>query len=136
MKRIKAVKFLPSWADTHELTKACKFVATITGTVGWEAICQGKPALVFGNAWYRNLEGVHEWNNELTYEKISNSLVDHHRLEKKVGSLLSNAHKGVVDRHYKILVDKFDNVNNDIEVAGTILNLLNHKEDPTFSKSD
>lgn len=132
LKRIEAVKFLPSWADTHELTKACKFVATITGTVGWEAICQGKPVLVFGNAWYRNLEGVYEWSDELTFEKISESLIDHDRLEHNVGSLLSNTHIGVVDRHYQILVDNFDDHKNDIKVAKTVINLINGKEEPTF----
>ena len=136
LKRIEAVKFLPSWADTHKLTKACKFVATITGTVGWEAICQGKPVLVFGYAWYRNLDGVHEWSNELKYEAIANCLIDHHSLEKNVGSLLSISHEGVVDRAYQILVDNFDNQDNDAEVARTILNLLNKKESPTFKKSD
>ena len=44
--------------------------------------------------------------------------------------------RGVVDRAYQILVDNFDNQNNDAEVASTILNLLNQKVSPTFKKSD
>jgi len=134
LKRIEAVKFLPSWANTHELTNASKFVATITGTVGWEAICQGKPVLVFGNAWYRNFEGVHEWSDELTYEKISCSPINHHTLEMNVGNLLSNCHTGVVERHYKILVNNFDEEKNNIEVAKTIIDLMKYNKKPTFGK--
>ena len=133
LKRIKAVEFLPSWADTRELTKACKFVATITGTIGWEAVCKGKPALIYGNAWYRSLEGVHEWSEDLTYKEISESLVDHNSLEQDVGSLLSKSHSGVVDRHYKVLVENFDNEKNNFKVATTVINLLIHEEKPTFS---
>ena len=99
LKRIPNVTFLPSSANTYELTRRARFVATITGTVGWEAIRQGKPALVFGKAWYRKLEGVHEWHDELQYEDILNSRIDHDKLEKNAGSLLAQAHSGVIDRH-------------------------------------
>ncbi len=132
LKRIKAVEILPSWADTHELTKACKFVATITGTVGWEAICKGKPALIFGNAWYRSLEGVHEWSEDLTYKEVSASSIDHSRLERNVGNLLSKSHSGVVDRHYQVLVKNFDKDKNNFKVATTIINLLINEEKLTF----
>ena len=85
LKRIEAVKFLPSWADTHKLTKAC--VCCYNNGNGWlGAICQGKPVLVL-DMRYRNLDGVHEWNNELTYEAIANCLIDHHSLEKRWKSL-------------------------------------------------
>jgi len=33
-------------------------VATLIGTTGWEAVNRGKPAIIFGNAWYRGCEGV------------------------------------------------------------------------------
>jgi hypothetical protein len=37
---------------------ASKVVVTVSGTVGWEAVVRGKPAFVFGEAWYRDCEGV------------------------------------------------------------------------------
>jgi len=52
LRRIQKVKILPSYANTHLLTDKSEFIATITGTVGWEAICKGKKALVFGYPWY------------------------------------------------------------------------------------
>ena len=36
----------------QDLLTRCKAVATITGTIGWEALARGKPALYFGLAWY------------------------------------------------------------------------------------
>lgn len=33
-------------------------VATVNGTVGWEAVHQGIPAVIFGSAWYQGLPGV------------------------------------------------------------------------------
>jgi hypothetical protein len=41
-----------------DLIDHSKAVATVTGTVGWEAVNRGKPALVFGHAWYKGCEGV------------------------------------------------------------------------------
>ena len=44
--------------DSFELIDRARAVATVTGMSGWEAVCRGKPALVFGNAWYGLCEGV------------------------------------------------------------------------------
>lgn len=46
-------------ADIFTLVDNARAVATVTGTVGWEALLRGRPALVFGHAWYRGCEGVH-----------------------------------------------------------------------------
>lgn len=48
------VEFLPLAADPFELADKSRCVATITGTAGWEAVVRGKPALVFGDAWYQD----------------------------------------------------------------------------------
>jgi hypothetical protein len=44
--------------STFELLDRSRAVATVTGTVGWEAVVRGKPALVFGSPWYRYCDGV------------------------------------------------------------------------------
>ncbi len=56
--RIKNVVLVPIQLDTNRLLEKCEFVATITGTIGFEAICTGKPAVTFGHAWYHGLPGV------------------------------------------------------------------------------
>jgi hypothetical protein len=106
LNRIPSVTILPSWADTYALSGAAKFVATITGTAGWEAIRSGTPALVFGKAWYRKLHGVVEFSDSVTYEQIINTKIDHDRLQQSVGSLLAQSHKGIVDRHYVEMMDE------------------------------
>lgn len=54
----KNVKLVPVDIEPFELIDNGKAVATITGTAGWEAVLRGKPALVFGNTWYKDCEGV------------------------------------------------------------------------------
>ncbi|HWL03547.1 MAG TPA: hypothetical protein VNQ99_01255 [Xanthobacteraceae bacterium] len=49
----------PLNADTQELLRHARAVVTVTGSVGWQAIACGIPALVFGAAWYRDADGVH-----------------------------------------------------------------------------
>ena len=133
--RIKNVTFLPSWADTHALTDGAKFVATITGTVGWEAIRTGKPALVFGKSWYRKLPGIHEYSENLTYEDIVSQPIDHAALETAMGSLLEKAHAGVLDRHFIGIVDDFDSDLNDQKVAAALLAILRGETAHSFSSA-
>lgn len=47
-----------------------EFVATITGTAGFEAISGGKPVLAFGLAWYRGLPGVTIYNSNTALKDI------------------------------------------------------------------
>ena len=132
LRRIPAVTLLPSWADTHALTARAAFVASITGTVGWEAIRQGKPALVFGAAWYRGLPGVHHIADAPSYEAIRDTVIDHEALERAVGALLSRAHRGVVDRHYTVMVPDLDPQANAERAAATISGLIRGEIAPTF----
>ncbi len=132
LKRIPSVTFLSSWANTHELTANARFVATITGTVGWEAIRQGKPALVFGYAWYRGLPGVHEFRDDLTYDEIIGRPIDHRTLEARTGRLVAGSHEGLIDRHYTKQVNGFNSDENKTRIAQTILDLLHEKVELTF----
>lgn len=56
---IPGVKLVPMNVPSFELIDGASAVATVAGSVGWEAINRGKPALVFGEAWYQNCEGVY-----------------------------------------------------------------------------
>jgi hypothetical protein len=57
----------------------------------------------------------------------------HDRLERTVGNLLSRAHRGVIERHYKTLVSDFDEVVNTRRVAETALALLRGQVPTTFA---
>ncbi len=128
------VKILPSYANTFELIDKSQFVATITGTVGWEAICRGKNVLTFGNCWYRNLPGVFGFHEGLRFEDIYKHKIDHQKLESQVGQLYSRTHVG----------DIFKTISNDSgtnqshreaekdSIANTILKLIQNHIDCTF----
>lgn len=52
------VVLLPRDAATATLVRGARAVATVTGSVGWDALCSGVPVLLFGAAWYRDCAGV------------------------------------------------------------------------------
>ncbi|MTD94679.1 hypothetical protein GIW81_10085 [Hyphomicrobium sp. xq] len=56
--RIQGVTFAPFEADHFELLDGSMCVASVNGTVGWEAVVRKKPAMVFGEAWYQDAPGV------------------------------------------------------------------------------
>jgi hypothetical protein len=49
---------VPVERDTFELVDNALAVATITGSVGLEALCRGKRVLIFGDASYKHFSGV------------------------------------------------------------------------------
>jgi hypothetical protein len=54
------VLLLPLSASTAALVRGAQAVVTLTGSVGWDALCAGVPVLLFGAAWYRDCPGVHQ----------------------------------------------------------------------------
>ena len=131
--RIGKIRWLPSYANTHELIDKSQFVATITGTVGWEAICKGKNALVFGLTWYLKLPGVFLFRDGLTLEEISNYSIEHEALEFQVGRLMARTHVGNIEplkrRHTS---GGYDLESNAELVANTIVQLITHQTETTF----
>lgn len=58
-------------ADPFALIDSSMAVVTITGTAGFQAICRGRPVLVFGTAAYRDCPGVFAVDN---FEQVLNAL--------------------------------------------------------------
>lgn len=54
----KRVKLMPIEMDTYNMMHGAKAVATITGTVGWEAVMHRIPVIIFGLVWYEKMPGV------------------------------------------------------------------------------
>jgi hypothetical protein len=52
------VRLVPLSVSPFQLTDHARAVATIAGTVGWEAINRGRPVLALGQPWYAGCEGV------------------------------------------------------------------------------
>lgn len=58
------VRVMPLELDSRHLIANSRAVATVTGTVGWEAMQMGKPALVFGVPWYAGCPEVRHIRGE------------------------------------------------------------------------
>lgn len=102
LKQVPNLLFLSKKANSFELTKNSQFVATIVGTVGWEAITGGKNVLLFGwGAWYKSLPGVYEYSDDISINDLVNKKVDHELLQKKAGILYNKCGTGII--HYGFL---------------------------------
>lgn len=56
--KLPRTQMIPLDTDVFQLIDNSAAVATVTGTVGWEAIVKGKPVIIFGLAWYEHYRGV------------------------------------------------------------------------------
>ena len=52
------VELVPLTYTSFELIDRAKATATVSGTIGWESVVRGRPALLFGHSWYKDCEGV------------------------------------------------------------------------------
>ena len=132
LNRIPNVVCMPSFANTNTLIAHCEAVATITGTVGWEAVRKGKKAIVFGSTWYSSFPGVFRWSSALNYSTVENSTLEHAELEKVFGALLDACHDGVIERHY-VKIDEGHDMEENVRLsAKTIERLIMDKQGPVF----
>lgn len=98
--------------NTYDLIKNSQFVATITGTAGWEAISGGKNVLVFGLAWYRKLPGVFEYTNKIKLAEILSYRICHEKLKKEYNLLMSQTFCGVLECGSEVIVEGYNIVKN------------------------
>ena len=47
--------------SSQKLIKNAKYIATISGTVGFEAALLGKRVILFGETWFKNMPNVHNF---------------------------------------------------------------------------
>jgi hypothetical protein len=59
LRRHQQVVLVSRGEETKALVRGAKAVATVTGSVGWDALSAGVPVLLFGAAWYRDCPGAH-----------------------------------------------------------------------------
>ncbi|MBC8342365.1 MAG: capsule biosynthesis protein, partial [Bacteroidetes bacterium] len=113
LKSIPNLIMVPIDMNTYELLDKSQFVATVTGTAGWEAITGGKNALIFGwGVWYKSLPGVFQYEEGMDVTKILNNKIDHSQLEKRFGDLYALMADGVIYRGYETMIPGFDTRDN------------------------
>ena len=131
LKQIDNLQVTPWNENTFKLIENSRFVATITGTAGWEAICGGKPALVFGKAWYQNFEGAFKWHNDLDLREIANYRIDHTKLESDYNHLVSRMATGIIDPEYICEVPDYDEGKNIQSIVELLTRLINDSGNET-----
>ena len=70
---IENVHLVRTGIRSHELIQKSRGVATISGTVGWQALALFKPVLFFGNVWYGNAPYTHR---AISTDSINNFMQD------------------------------------------------------------
>lgn len=120
IKTLENVVLVSKNINTYKLLNHCNFVATVTGTVGWEAISGGKNVLIFGKAWYRSLDGVFEFKDNVDLDRIINYKINHKLLEKKFNLLMEKSRIGVIEKVYRNLVDNFDEDKNILNIENAL----------------
>ncbi len=97
------VDYIGKEVDTYWLMENCQFVATITGTAGWEAITGGKPCLYFGLPWYASIPGAIAYNPSIQVTDILNNSIDQHVQSRAFSAIYKKTRQGLVDPVYRYI---------------------------------
>ncbi len=102
--KLKNTRLVPDDFDTFKLIDHCQAVATLTGTVGFEATVRKKPVLAFGVAWYAPLSSVFEIKDGACLKEALKKIKDGLEIDSiELLSYLSHIEKniGIYAYHYK-----------------------------------
>ncbi len=78
------VQFISIDFDNDQLVKKSLFVATITGTLALESALLGKRSLVFGDAWFKNCEGVEQISSKSQLNQFIETKKFHQEINKSL----------------------------------------------------
>lgn len=118
------VRLLRTDVDTSDVIDKARAVATVTGSVGWQAICRGVPALVFGAAWYRDCPGAFSVGN---LDQLNDALahindgpgIQQIDVERFLARIQSICVRGYLEPNVEAVSDM-----NEIEIAGPMAEAL------------
>lgn len=94
------VKMVSLGIDSYSLIRNAKGVATVTGTVGWEAMAQQKPVINFGIFWYEGYSGVLRVTDETSAMQITSFIEDYHYDEQDLFAYLKAFDKNTVRAYH------------------------------------
>jgi hypothetical protein len=106
--------------DSIKLIQKSEFVATVTGTAGWEALLRGKQVLAFGNAWYGNFPGCTMYRSSTSLKDILSNKVDNNKLQEAVNFFVNRLPAGTISIDAINRVKNFDTKNNSKAIADAI----------------
>ena len=113
--------------NTYDLIEHAEFVATITGTAGWEAITAGKKCLCFGYAWYRSLAGVIRYTANTTFEDICQYSFTKEEFDRSYDRFYRSLFPGIVAGDlFSQLKENFSPETNNAEVYFSLKMAIKH----------
>lgn len=124
LERIQKAVYVDANFSTYRLLEASKLVATVTGTVGWEAITGGKNVVYFGNTWYEGLPGAYRFDENLDLEELAGSPVSHELLQERVQQMMMKMGTGVIYPGYEAMVSNFSSEENVRTVCESLSRIL------------
>ena len=107
----KNIKLVSCATDTFSLIDNSQAVASISGTVCWEAAVRGKPSINFGNSWYRGCKSILNVNSikdcEESIKKIQEGFTpDSTDINRYVAAIEQVAVKNMLHRDYATRIDR------------------------------
>jgi hypothetical protein len=113
------VELVPLTYTSFDLIDRARASATVSGTVGWESVARGKPALLFGYSWYRDCRGVFTVHSVEDCKKaigeIKNGYTVKAKEVKRFAQIVENSSvRGYISKLYDLekLVSYEENVDN------------------------
>lgn len=94
------VVYVSKETDTYWLIENSRFVATITGTAGWEALTGGKPCLYFGLAWFKDFPGAISFREGMSVDDVLNRKIERSAQQAAYEKLYRKTRPGIVDGQY------------------------------------
>ncbi len=125
--KFKNVKFISDKVDTFKLIDGSQAVATVGGTVGWEAIVRGKPALIFGNIWYQACKSIFAIKTHYDLLQAISKILDGYKpcpkdVDRYAQSVfLASVKDLIVVKDFKINISKIDNPSEEMNRVGDFL---------------
>lgn len=127
LKRLEAIqnlKLISQDVSSFILIQNSIAVSTITGTAGWEALRMGKPVIVFGSVFWRQLTGAFHISEKPTWEEIKSFQYNSEDLSDGINTISKYAHDGISDVAYSELIKNFDEEQNAEQLAAAIASHL------------
>lgn len=110
------VEYIGKEVDTYWLMENCQFVATITGTAGWEAITGGKPCLYFGLAWYASIPGAIAYEPSIKVDDILNTHINQEEQSHAFSAIYRKTRPGLIDLDYRHIYPDYSTENNILKI--------------------
>jgi hypothetical protein len=126
IQRIPKIVLVRENIDTNLLIEKSEFVATITGTAGWEAILCNKSVLFFGMAWYGSFSGCTQFTSKTTLDDILCNKPNREKIQCAIKQLAGKLAKGILLHAQSKTITDFDVNSNAKNMANAMEKYIDH----------